>query len=436
MKTSIQLKRCAGQALLGAAILVFVGTAITAGTVVYVMHEQRMSRASAAWVDALHVAEAGAEVAINEYYKEVSGLTSWIGWSNVTANGKVKILGETKLVSAASPDGTLRSYKVVVDLDKYMVTSTGTVSVVRFTNVTQRAVCVMLAPDYTSPFQAAFLAKSYVKHGGNASVDSFDSRDPNKSTGGLYDPAKRQKNGDIVTICTDPLAAVFATGSGILYGDLIAGIGGGVKISGNYTNEGVVGSGADVDISDVIVPMSKVLTDPAIKLAGVADSMTIAVAGNKDMAVSYIKATGGTLTVTGTGKLRIYVEGETSISGSAVMKITPSPPGAPLKVEFYANGDVLLNSCINDSGNAANLGIFGTTSCSSVKYTGSDVFTGFMYVPQAAYEFSGSGDCSGAVVAGTIDVTGTGDFHYDEALADIMLPFLLGYRILSWKEIQ
>ena len=432
---SEQTKRsCSGQALLSAAILVFVGTAITAGTIIYVSHEHRMSKHSSAWVDSLHTAEAGVEAAVNEYYKVVSGLTPWVGWSNVNASGSIKMLPDVALSSPLASTGTDRRYSVMVDLNTYMVTATGTVSVSRFTNDVRRAVRVELAPDYTSPFEAALLAKSYVKHGGNASVDSFDSSDPNKSTGGQYDPAKRQMNGDIVTICSDPEAAIFATGSGVLYGDLIAGIGGGVKISGSYTNLGAVGSGADTDISDVIVPMNKTLTHPAIRMSGGAVE-TIVVAGNRDMSVSSIKATGGALTVTGSGTLRLYIEGELSISGSATMHITPSPPGASLKVEIYANGDVLLNSCVNQTGNAANLGIYGTSNAKSVKYTGNSVFSGFMYVPHAAFSFTGQGDFVGAVVAGTIDVTGTGDFHYDEALAKMKLPFLLGYRIKSWREI-
>ncbi len=434
MKFELTKRLCSGQALLSAAILVFVGTAITAGTIIYVAHEHRMSKHSSAWVDSLHTAEAGVEAAVNEYYKVVSGVTPWIGWSNVNVSGSIKMLPDVALSSPLASSSTDRRYSVIVDLDTYMVTATGTVSLSRFTNDVRRAVRVELAPDYSSPFAAAMLAKSYVKHGGNASVDSFDSSDPIKSTGGQYDPVKRQLNGDIVTICSDPEAAIFATGSGTLYGDLVAGIGGGVKIGGSYTNLGAVGSGADTDISDVIVPMDKTLTHPAIKMVGNAVE-TIVVAGNRDMSVSYIKATGGALTVTGTGTLRLYIEGEFSISGSATMHITPSPAGAPLKVEIYANGDVLLNSCVNQTGNAANLGIYGTPNAKSVKYTGDSHFTGFMYVPYAAFSFTGQGDFIGAVVAGTIDVTGTGDFHYDEALAKMKLPFLLGYRIKSWLEI-
>ncbi len=423
---------CGGQALLVAVILVFAATIVTVGTTSFIMHEQRMSRHSAGWIESLHVAEAGIEDAINEFYKEASDESAWIGWNNVSTSGVLKHLDYTD-VDPDSPTPQ-RQYSVTINRDTYEIAASSRVDMARFTNVLGRAVAVVLEPDYTSPFEAALLAKSYIKHGGNASVDSFDSTDPWKSTDGQFDALKRQTNGDIVTICTDPEAAVFATGSGILYGDIVAGIGGGVKVSGNYTNLGAVGSGAETDISDVIVPMDTTLTDPPIQMSG-NDTETIVVSGDTDMSVSYIKATGGDLRIEGSGTLRLYVEGDLSISGSATMSISNNPSTAELKVEIYANGEVFLNSCVNETGFAKNLGIFGTELCDDVHYTGDSLFAGFMYTPYAAYEFSGQGDFVGAVVADTIDVTGTGDFHYDESLAELMMPFLLGYRVVSWAEL-
>ena len=93
------------------------------------------------------------------------------------------------------------------------------------------------------------------------------------------------------------------------------------------------------------------------------------------------------------------------------------------------------NSCVNETGNAANLGIYGTESCEDIHYTGDSIFAGFMYAPYAAYQFSGQGDFIGAVVADTIDVSGSGDFLYDEALRNLELPFLLGYRVVNWEEL-
>lgn len=436
MKRETVAQRRSGQMLLGVIILLFVASAITAGTLLYVRHEQRMSLASGAWLDALHVAESGIETAINEFYKNVSGVVPWVGWSNVTVNARIKMLPEQMLDSAQASNGVARSFSTWVDLDQHLIIATGVVSTVRMTNAVQRVVEVRLSPDYTSPFQSAMLAKGYIRHGGNASVDSFDSEDPSKSTDGMYDPAKRQHNGDIVTISNDPDAAVFATGNGTLYGDIIAGIGGGVTISGNYTNTGVVGSGADVDISDVIIPMpSTEETHPAIRISAGHDHRTIEVDGHTDMSVSYIRMTGGRLTIKGSGRLRLYVDGETRVSGSSIFEMISDPPEANLQVEIYANGDVLLNSCLNETGKAANLGIYGTENSRNIQYTGDTDFTGFIYAPYAEFSFSGQGSLIGAVVADEINVTGTGNFHYDEALSRMAVPFVLGYRIQHWAEL-
>src|SRR5207302_438700 len=39
--------------------------------------------------------------------------------------------------------------------------------------------------------------------GGNVFVNSFDSTDPNYSTGGMYDPNKAKENGDVTTLSTN-----------------------------------------------------------------------------------------------------------------------------------------------------------------------------------------------------------------------------------------
>src|SRR5436305_4474118 len=49
----------------------------------------------------------------------------------------------------------------------------------------------------------------------NIMVDSYDSSDPTKSTNGLYDPAKRQENGDIATD-----GQLIEAGNAQIYGDV------------------------------------------------------------------------------------------------------------------------------------------------------------------------------------------------------------------------
>src|SRR5207245_7325340 len=49
----------------------------------------------------------------------------------------------------------------------------------------------------------------------NIVVDSYDSTDPTKSTNGLYDPVKRQENGDIATD-----GQLIQAGNTQIYGDV------------------------------------------------------------------------------------------------------------------------------------------------------------------------------------------------------------------------
>src|SRR5205085_4990268 len=64
----------------------------------------------------------------------------------------------------------------------------------------------------------------------NIVIDSYDSRDPAKSTNGLYDAAKRQENGDIATD-----GNLIEAGNAQIYGDVSTNAGtvtGAANISG------------------------------------------------------------------------------------------------------------------------------------------------------------------------------------------------------------
>src|SRR5258708_24805992 len=59
--------------------------------------------------------------------------------------------------------------------------------------------------------------------GNNVAIDSFDSGDTNYSTGGLYDPAKRKDNGDVVT--DDTMVNSLTVGNGRIMGHARTGLG-------------------------------------------------------------------------------------------------------------------------------------------------------------------------------------------------------------------
>ena len=103
------------------------------------------------------------------------------------------------------------------------------------TNFTRRTVLVMTKEN---PPHYAIIAKETITLGGSGSdtpwVDSFDSTDPNYSTGGQYDPLKRNDRAGVATLSR--AVPAITTGSGEIWGFATTGPGG--------TVTGTVGDGA------------------------------------------------------------------------------------------------------------------------------------------------------------------------------------------------
>jgi hypothetical protein len=86
------------------------------------------------------------------------------------------------------------------------------------------------------------LAKDHITISGNVSVDSYDSCDPAKSTGGRYDPAKAGDGGDIASN-GKLIKEITVSGSVDIRGHISTGPGGTVGLSGSVS----IGSDAWVD---------------------------------------------------------------------------------------------------------------------------------------------------------------------------------------------
>src|SRR4029077_11737295 len=120
-------------------------------------------------------------------------------------------------------------------------------------------------------YKFAMMSKHAVDFNGNGCrVDSYDSHDPARSTGGLYDPAKAGDKADMATYVGSPLAS-YDIGNGNIWGHVFMGAGGTVKLSSNGKVGGVswqtsgpksgIQSGwlrtdLNVSIPDAVVPFS------------------------------------------------------------------------------------------------------------------------------------------------------------------------------------
>ena len=150
---------------------------------------------SQAWNAALALAEAGVEEALAQLNPSALLFTTNI---NRGANGW--ILGADGMYHVPQrrdlPDG---SYDVAITADPLpTIYATGYVTIPTLSATVSRSVRVTTGTS--SLFRGSMAARVNIDLKGNKiETDSFDSMDPNHSTDGLYDPAKRKDAGDVAS---------------------------------------------------------------------------------------------------------------------------------------------------------------------------------------------------------------------------------------------
>ncbi len=415
-----------GSALLAAVILSVTVCVLTTAALRLVTHEYCFSKNSSDWAQTLNTAEAGVELAMEEFRKYALYGTAWSSWQARSTN--IFRLPYTELLTTAGSSSYSR-YTVEVNLSGLTITSTAEKDVMSRGDVIERTVQVTVQPETWYPFEHAMLGKGQVTLQGNAGINSFNSADTNKSTNGQYDPAKSSTNASVGSMASSSNAVV-GKGNASLAGDIAVSSEGDIDIGGSFSHDGATRNDLDVDIPNVTVPFSTTLTDPAIN-----GTETITVNGSEDMSIPSISLNGNkVLTITGTGTLRIYSAGEVSFTGNSSVNVTPDPVGSDLNIKLYGNDNIFLNSVVNVPGTASKFSVYGTTNCNSIHFTGNDDFIGTIYAPQADISLTGNGNFMGAIVGNTIFNRGTADFHYDEALASNGTPIIVGYEITMWRE--
>src|SRR6266513_3299380 len=195
------------------------------------------------WQEALLGAESGIDLAIVELRKSLYPIPNhaWEGWGNppgneITSHELTTVpnagLSGTPMKIDASVDAPAQLIDPTNSWQYYRIRTVGTIKITgparasdnpqdtklrrlslrweRFTNglltskplddgpPVSRRIEAIVRP--VSAFDQAIMSVGVVDlTNQNIVVDSYDSSDPTKSTNGLYDPAKRQENGDIAT---------------------------------------------------------------------------------------------------------------------------------------------------------------------------------------------------------------------------------------------
>lgn len=428
----ILVPRQHGSALLITLLVASVVGFTLASYLTLVSSQNQTTMRSLSWNNAMPVIEAGIEEALTHLNKRLMTNMTADGWSLSTGGyTKTRTLGDgfyQVLITATNPP---------------VILSTGYVRVPLGTNYIRRAVRVTTRHD--ALFVKGMVAKGQIDLlGNNIMTDSFDSSDPNYSTGGRYDPAKTKDNGDVAT--NSAMIDSLNVWNAEIYGRVATGPGGTVKIGPNGSvgskawvnggNKGIQPGWAtdDMNVSfpDVSPPFSGGAMTPGSGSMGGTNYTYLLGSGNYQMS---------SLSMSGSSKLGVagdavlYVTGNVSITGNAYIYIKP---GARLKL-YVGGGSASLagKGVINDDANALSFQYFGLPANTSLSFSGNAAFTGTIYAPNAAFTLGGGGstiyDFVGASVSKTVRMNGHFKFHYDEALGKNGPS--RGFIVTSWNEI-
>jgi Tfp pilus assembly protein PilX len=393
---------------------------VAVGLVGLTLQEYRLSSRSSAYSKALRAAESGAILACEEFVRQIEagGTLSGFNANNDLTNTLGTVISSYNV--SAVPLGS----------DKYVISSTGRVSLVGATIQRAIKVTIQVVQNGRPSFKYGALSAGPVKIEGSALFDSFDSTDPAKSTNGQYDPAKAGTNATLAVLSSGStttnkgkvtvIPAFLGEGAALVKGNVAVGVGGTIKLTGSARITGIKSYDAYQELSNVVVPISLTPNNPSINVGPWPNqAQTITVSGAQDMSVSNLWVTAsGQLTFMGSGKIRIYVRGTTTVSGAGWIKIQPSPSTAALNVEIYANDTVSIagSGMVNNSYRAANCSIWGTTNCTSISVTGNGAFIGTIYAPQAAVGLTGSSTATGAFLGKSVTFGGNTPYHIDTSL--------------------
>jgi hypothetical protein len=466
--------------------LVFVGILLGIGgvTISVIQSRYRQVHQNASWEEALLSSEAGIDIAVNEMRKELyDPANAWSGWSNspdaaatAAPDPTTGSVYYTSKVFLRETEGGQRSYaKIAVDAPSFLRDATGEqwyrvrslgvaevpggavvagdkldLQLRKFDlNIDHRSGERVFRPQATRLIEAIvkpvgafrlalFGGQTISLNNQNVVVDSYDSRDPAKSTNGVYDPAKQQKNGNIATNGT-----LIDAGGAHVYGSAATN-GGTVLDATNVTGD------VRNDFYQELFAVSRPNVAPDEGTPTYVSSSTTLDAKAGDPAQFLL----GTVQLAGEDTLRIrgaadgsptyaqiVVTGDISTSGQASIQLDP---GVNLRIFVAGDVNITGNGILNPN-SALNLQVYGIDRGSNadgtpqnpgtVKIAGNGGFSGTVYAPTYNVTMTGGGSTDniyGAFVGWTVTMTGIQAVHYDEALGDGGL--ISDYKVVSWFE--
>ena len=142
-------------------------------------------------------------------------------------------------------------------------------------------------------------------------------------------------------------------------------------------------------------------------------------------------------TVTITAPVELYVTGDVDLGNSAEIIIdTSSNPDASLTL--YLGGDYRgkTNSSINNlTADPHRLTIYGLPTCTSIELYCKGDFYGTIYAPYAEVEFKNAVEFYGSLVANSVILKQSSEFHYDASLRTVSITDMnVRFVVDRWSE--
>lgn len=478
MKRSQQRQK--GSALVWTILTVTVLSVVAAELLLVVSRKYYNTLHTATWQEALLAAESGVDLAIVELRKSLypAPNSAWEGWTSAPGNG-VTGYGLSTIPNAGLA-GTPMTIEVRVDAPPelrdpanswqyYRIRTTGTMPItgptrngddkrdsrlrklsLRWDRFTENALVsqAVATPRVSrrleaivrpvSAFDQAIVSLTTLDltdH--NIIIDSYDSRDPLKSTNGLYDANKRQHNGSIATN-----GNLINAGNAHIYGNVSTNAGtvsGAANITGTvrtdfYQDPIPVGAPNWPSINPSPMVVNNTTSLAASATEGAASSRYvlsgISLSGNQVLTLS--GAADGSTT-----HIEVYVTGNVDVTGNGQIILAP---GVKAKLYFAGNVKVAGNGLVNKNNQPGDLLMYGinpsgTGTTRSIDLAGNALLSAAVYAPAFDVKINNPGNkgsAFGSFVGKTVKMDGITDFHYDEALG--AGGTINNYKIVSWFE--
>ncbi len=416
-----------GSILMVTLVIVTVMALSVAGFLKLASSETRISHAAFQFNQTLNLAEAGVELSLDALNNG-----NWGGW---VQSGNNATLSDHRIDLGNGDEGVINIIMFNY-LSNPRVVSEGRIETQRGGSPASRQVDVRLSRR--SLFANGLTARETIRFaGGNAMVDSYDSRL------GPYTPFLNLNRNDRGFVASASVEVDSVTLSN-------ASIWGYVATGGAWPNVGPNGTIRGFDSPPDNIDPERVARDFAAEfppvvppssydgyLGYINHDQSLGVAGANTpqvYLVDRIRLQNRKLEIW--GPVVLHVTGDTRVGGASG-EIVVHGTGSLI---MYVDGDMDVggNGVANLSNVPANLMIFGSApSSQEIKLHGNGAVHAAVYAPNAELDLKGGGNSgymAGAAVANNIFINGTYEFHCDEALADL-IQVQRDYRMDGWREL-